>query len=72
MSLRSVSVPTAFVAGRYDVLASARDMASAATRIPDATYALLDGSHFLQLEHPEQVHEELLELVDRTARTRTG
>ena len=65
MSLRSIRVPTSFVAGRYDVLASAHDMLTAAERIPDAAYALLRGSHFLQLEHPETVHQELLALVSR-------
>ena len=67
VSLRRVSVPTAFVAGRYDVLASARDMATAAARIDGATYVELPGSHFLQLEHPEPVHAQLLGLLDRLA-----
>ena len=66
VSLRSIRVPTSFVAGKYDVLASAHDMRTAAERIPDAAYALLAGSHFLQLEHPETVHRELLTLVSRT------
>ena len=66
VSLRSIRVPTTFVAGRYDVLASAHDMRTAAERIPDAAYVLLAGSHFLQLEHPEHVHEQLLALVGRT------
>ncbi len=65
VSLRSIRVPTAFVAGRYDVLASHHDMRTAAERIPGATYELLPGSHFLQLEHPDVVHEHLLELVRR-------
>ena len=67
VSLRGIRVPTTFVAGKYDVLASAHDMHTAAQRIPDAAYVLLPGSHFLQLEHPETVHEQLLALVSRTA-----
>lgn len=63
--LRDIAVPTAFVAGRYDLLASARDMRTAADRIADATYSLLHGSHFLQLERPDQVHQHLLHLVRR-------
>lgn len=63
VSLRSVRVPTTFVAGRHDLLASHHDMRTAADRIPGATYHLLSGSHFVQLEHPEAVHEALLELV---------
>lgn len=63
VSLRSIRVPTTFVAGRHDLLASHHDMRTAADRIPGATYHLLPGSHFVQLEHPEVVHEALLELV---------
>lgn len=70
--LSAIRVPTAFVAGKYDVLASAHDMRTAADRIPDATYEVLVGSHFLQLEHPGPVHEHLLALVDRAVRADTG
>ncbi|MGH3361606.1 MAG: alpha/beta fold hydrolase [Nocardioides sp.] len=65
VSLRTITVPTAFVAGRYDILASAGDMRTAAERIPGADFDVLDGSHFLQLEHPEAVHEQLLFLLSR-------
>ena len=41
VSLSNVAVPTAFVAGKCDVLAGARDMATAAARIPGATYVEL-------------------------------
>jgi pimeloyl-ACP methyl ester carboxylesterase len=67
VSLRSIRVPTAFVAGRYDILASAQDMRTAADRITGATYVELPGSHFLQLEHPEPVHGQLLDLLGRIA-----
>ena len=72
VSLSGIGVPTAFVAGRYDVLASAKDMATAAQRIPRATYAELPGSHFVQMEHPQVVHSELLVLLDRVARVEIG
>lgn len=65
VSLRSIDVPTTLVAGRYDILASARDMATAAERLLDAEYVLLTGSHFLQLEHPHEVHRHLLALLHR-------
>ena len=65
VSLRSIRVPTTFVAGKHDILASARDMATAAERIPDSEYVVLNGSHFVQLEHPETVHEQLLDLLFR-------
>ena len=58
-------MPAAFVAGTWDVLAGARDMATAAARIPGATYVELRGSHFIQMEQPERVHELLLEFLDR-------
>ncbi len=63
--LRSITVPTTLVAGRYDLLASARDMYTAAHRLPDADYVVLPGSHFLQLEHPHEVHRHLITLLDR-------
>ncbi len=65
VSLRSITVPTTFVAGRFDILASAHDMATAALRLADADYVLLPGSHFLQLEHPHEVHRHLLALLER-------
>lgn len=65
VSLRSIAVPTTFVAGRFDILASAKDMASAAERIPDSAYVVLNGSHFVQLEHPERVHAQLIDLLFR-------
>lgn len=61
--LGTIRVPTTFVAGRYDVLAGARDMASAAARIPGATYVELPASHFVQMEHPEEVHALLLDFL---------
>ncbi len=65
VSLSAISAPATFVAGKYDILASAADMATAATRMPGAEYALLPGSHFLQLERPDEVHRHLLDLVSR-------
>lgn len=67
VSLRSIEVPTSFVAGRYDLLASSHDMRTAAERIPGATYAELRASHFLSLERPTEVHRALLDLLDRVA-----
>lgn len=67
VSLSKLRVPTAFVAARWDVLAGARDMATAAERIPDATYVELHGSHFIQMEQPDVVHSLLLDFLDRLA-----
>jgi pimeloyl-ACP methyl ester carboxylesterase len=65
VSLRGIRVPTTFVAGRWDVLASAEDMRTAAERIPDASYHRLDASHFVAMERPDEVHALLLDLLDR-------
>ncbi len=68
VSLRDIDVPTAFVAGTYDILASARDMRTAAGRIPGATYSLLKASHFLPMEKPNEVHTLLLDVLRRVER----
>lgn len=65
VSLSKIAVPTAFIAGRYDLLASARDMKTAAQRIPGAKYVEFPGSHFIQMERPGAVHRELIELLHR-------
>jgi len=65
VSLSEISVPTTFIAGKYDMLASARDMKAAAAQIPDAEYVELAGSHFIQMERPEEVQWQLRALLDR-------
>lgn len=60
ISLSRVQVPAAFIAGTYDILASAHDMQTASERIPGSRFVQLHGSHFLQMEHPDDVHQELL------------
>jgi pimeloyl-ACP methyl ester carboxylesterase len=63
VSLRRVKVPVMLVAATYDVLAGARDMRTAAARLERATYVELRASHFVQMEHPEVVHDLLLEFL---------
>ncbi|MEP7089682.1 MAG: alpha/beta hydrolase [Nocardioidaceae bacterium] len=60
VSLSQVQVPVVFVAGTFDVLASAKDMRTASRRIPGSRFVELRGSHFVQMEHPAAVHDELL------------
>ncbi|MGH3361422.1 MAG: alpha/beta fold hydrolase [Nocardioides sp.] len=62
--LSKITLPAAFVAASYDVLTAAKHMASAAARMEDATYVELVGTHFIQMEQPERVHELLLEFLD--------
>jgi pimeloyl-ACP methyl ester carboxylesterase len=63
--LREITVPVELVAGRFDLLSGARHMATAAERLADATYVELRGSHFIQMEQPERVHERLLAFLER-------
>lgn len=69
--LSKINVPTMFVSATYDVLAGARDMASASRRLSDrgqeSQHIDLKGSHFIQLEQPERVHQLLLDFLARTA-----
>lgn len=65
VSLSGLGVPVAFVAGSWDVLSGTRHMQTAASRIPDATYEELRGTHFIQMEQPERVHQLLLEFLER-------
>ena len=65
VSLSGIDVPVRFVAASYDLLAGSRDMASAAERLADADYVELRGSHFIQLEQPDEVHELLLEFLTK-------
>jgi pimeloyl-ACP methyl ester carboxylesterase len=65
VSLRAIDVPATFVAGRWDILASAEDMRTASERIPGSTYARLNASHFVAMEKPDEVHELLLDLLDQ-------
>jgi pimeloyl-ACP methyl ester carboxylesterase len=65
VSLRAIDVPTTFVAGRWDVLASAEDMRTAAERIAGSTYVRLHASHFVAMEKPDEVHALLLDLLDQ-------
>ncbi|TQK72206.1 MULTISPECIES: alpha/beta fold hydrolase [unclassified Nocardioides] len=67
--LSQITVPTMFVSATWDILAGARDMASASRRLSetgkDSTYVELRGSHFVQLEQPERVHGLLLEFLEQ-------
>ncbi|CAA9367432.1 MAG: hypothetical protein AVDCRST_MAG47-744 [uncultured Nocardioidaceae bacterium] len=65
VSLSEIDVPTAFLAGRWDLLASHHDLRSAADRIDGATYVEMYGTHFITLEKPKAVTRLLRDLVDR-------
>ncbi len=63
--LSRVKVPTVFLAATFDLLAGARDMKSASGRIEGAEYVELRGSHFIQMEQPERVHQLLVDFLHR-------
>ncbi|MGJ9414299.1 alpha/beta fold hydrolase [Aeromicrobium sp. CF4.19] len=65
VSLSGVDVPTTFVAGRRDLLTGAGSIRSAADRVEGSRFLQLDATHFIPLEHPQAVLEELLALIDR-------
>lgn len=61
-----ISVPVRLIAGKWDVLTSPMDMAKVAERIPHAEFGILDGSHFLPLEFPDELAMQLRDLIART------
>ena len=54
VSLRNIDVPTSFLAGKFDILASSHDMKTAAERIPGATYDEIWATHFISMEKPDR------------------
>jgi pimeloyl-ACP methyl ester carboxylesterase len=71
--LETLTVPAAFVAGRWDILAGSRAMADAAARMGDAaTYIELPASHFLPMEQPERLLGHLRDFLGRTTAQETA
>jgi pimeloyl-ACP methyl ester carboxylesterase len=60
-----VSCPATLLAGRYDSLVDVRDVRAAAAALPDARFRELLGTHFLPLQYPEVMVEELRRLAAR-------
>lgn len=65
VSLSRIEVPALFVAATYDVLAGSRYMSTAAARMQHAGYVELSGSHFVQMEKPDVVHQLLVDFLAR-------
>lgn len=65
MDLHFVECPVTLVAGKHDVLTSMHDVVDAASKIPHAQISVLPGSHFLPLEHPQEIHDLLDDLARR-------
>jgi pimeloyl-ACP methyl ester carboxylesterase len=65
MDVHFVECPVTLVAGRYDVLTSMHDVVVAASKIPHAQISVLPGSHFLPIEYPQEIHDQLDDLARR-------
>ncbi len=63
LDVSTVRCPVTFVAGRYDSIVDIEDMRAAARRIPGARIRELAGTHFLPLQYPEVMVEELRRLT---------
>lgn len=66
VSLRDIDVPVTFVAGRWDVFTGARDMLTASQRVRGSRFRQLNGTHFIPVEFPEVVLDELKDLLGRS------
>ncbi|RBY83897.1 alpha/beta hydrolase [Geodermatophilus sp. TF02-6] len=65
LDLSPLRCPVTFLAGRYDVLVDVADVRSTARAVPGARYREFAASHFLPLEQPEAMLEELRLLTGR-------
>lgn len=65
VSLRDIDVPVTFVAGRWDVFTGSRDMLTASQRVRGSRFRELNATHFIPVEHPDVVLEELRDLLAR-------
>ncbi|MFD0206062.1 MULTISPECIES: alpha/beta fold hydrolase [Saccharothrix] len=65
LDLTGVTCPTTVLAGRYDFLASADGVLGAVAALPQARVRVLPNTHFLPLEDPGVIVDELELLLDR-------
>jgi len=63
LDLSPLTCPVTFLAGRYDVLVDVADVRAVASSLPGARYREHPASHFLPLEQPEAMVEELRRLA---------
>ncbi len=59
ISLSKINVPVTMIAGRWDLLTGARDMKQASDRIAHSRYVLAEATHFVPIERPQLVVDEL-------------
>ncbi len=65
LDVSKVACPVTFLAGRYDGLVDVADMRAAAQAVPGARLRELPGTHFLPLQYPRSMAEELQLLTAR-------
>ncbi|WP_235925911.1 alpha/beta fold hydrolase [Actinokineospora pegani] len=63
--LTGVGVPVTALAGKYDVLADPKQLVESVSGLPHARTRVVPTSHFMPLEAPEVIVEELRALVRR-------
>jgi 3-oxoadipate enol-lactonase len=63
LDVSTVRCPVTFVAGRFDVLVDIADVRAAARSVPGARLREMAGTHFLPLQYPEVMVEELRRLA---------
>lgn len=59
LDVSGVGCPVTFLAGRFDSLVGVADVRAAARSVPGARFRELLGTHFLPLQYPEVMLEEL-------------
>jgi 3-oxoadipate enol-lactonase len=68
LDISPVRCPVTFVAGRHDSLVDVADVRAAARSVPGARLREMAGTHFLPLQYPAVMSEELWRLSGRTPR----
>jgi pimeloyl-ACP methyl ester carboxylesterase len=63
--LTGVCCPITVLTGKYDLIADARHVARAVGALPQARIRVLPTSHFVPLEAPDELAEELRKLIGR-------
>jgi pimeloyl-ACP methyl ester carboxylesterase len=67
LDIAPVRCPVTFVAGRYDSLVDVADVRRAAGSVPGARLRVLPGTHFLPLQYPAVLLEELRRMLPAAA-----
>ncbi|WP_290513758.1 alpha/beta hydrolase [Aeromicrobium sp.] len=65
VSLSNIDIPVTFIAGKWDVLTGSKDMLSAAQRVKGARFRELESTHFIPIEFPDVILDELKQLLSR-------